>query len=229
MALTQTPVAFYLYEDGMFERIRGLPLPAPEGSCVHVAYEGCARGHFSRMLSAADWDDIDAQRAAVEEMDKNLRNEVGHDDASTSTSDTDTRDGDASSAESGEERCPAPKGCPATLQGGAASSILDGTSASNAAPASEATAAAAVTESEGEWENASDISDDSDMFNVAAIPNKDFVTTEDLRWERCARLATLLRDRPLLPADPRDTTRAYTDLSSGTLCEILAEVFRFSF
>ena len=65
------------------------------------------------------------------------------------------------------------------------------------------------------------MSENSDIFQVEVDPAKDFMTEEDLVLERIDRLAALLRDRPLLPLNPRCPPQAYEDVSSGVRFPLL--------
>ena len=64
------------------------------------------------------------------------------------------------------------------------------------------------TESEGE-------SDASDYLHVAVSSTKDFTTPEDRALEAARELAHHLRERPLLPPHPLDSTQPWTDVDSG--------------
>lgn len=55
----------------------------------------------------------------------------------------------------------------------------------------------------------SDISNDSDLFNVSVKADKTWTTRQDLELEAISRIAADLRDHPLLPPDPNDPNLDY--------------------
>ena len=55
-----------------------------------------------------------------------------------------------------------------------------------------------------EDEKESDVSANSDIFNIDVLADKDFTTEQDLDIELISDTATHLRARPLLPHDPKD-------------------------
>ena len=88
-------------------------------------------------------------------------------------------------------------------------------------PSNDQTAGAADKASDLEWEDADDVSENSDLFHVEVDPEKDFTTFEDEVLERVDRLVAQLRDRPLLPLDPRNTAEPFRDLHSGVRLPLL--------
>ena len=57
-------------------------------------------------------------------------------------------------------------------------------------------------------------------------PCKEFKTREDKLLDRIDELAEQLREKPLLPLDPRDHTRAYQNLESGVRLPLLHCAFK---
>ena len=58
-------------------------------------------------------------------------------------------------------------------------------------------------------------SENSDMFRVSISTRKPFTTESDRDMEKIRALARILRERPLLPPDPEDPTKDFTDITSG--------------
>ena len=63
----------------------------------------------------------------------------------------------------------------------------------------------------------SDISDNSDLFHVAAVESLEPRTDEDAEIRICQSIAPHLREYPLMPVDGRDATKdsSFTDMQSG--------------
>ena len=190
MAVVEKAVIFYVYDSGVFQRMQGLFVQGSAGLPVRVVYEGDIRGHFSRMLSAAEWEEQDRHCQSAEEGGGESTPHAGssHDSESSSSADMSERE-DGIEATSAAP-CPVPDNAPDAAQAG-------------------------CEDSAGEWEDMSDVSDNSDIFHVEVDPEKPFTTAEDRLLSRCERLAGLLRDHPLLPLHPADTSTAYTDVNSG--------------
>ena len=68
-----------------------------------------------------------------------------------------------------------------------------------------------------ELDELSDVSSNSDMFHVEVDPLKSWTTEQDLDLTRISHVASLLRDRPLLPADANDPAgiSSSVDVQSG--------------
>ena len=199
MTLVEKPVAFYVYDSGVFQKRPGLFFQGSGGQPVRVVYDGGRRGHFSRLLSAEEWEELDHRCHTDSEDGGESTSHTGScDDSESSTS------SENSQPESGAEATPTeqPPVPPITL----------------------AAAEPGLEESADEWEDASDISDNSDIFHVEVEIEKPFITAEDRWLARCERLAALLRDHPLLPLHPGDTSTAYTDVNSGRMQERESQV-----
>ena len=67
----------------------------------------------------------------------------------------------------------------------------------------------------GEEDSQSEVSDDSDMFHIEVLAVKDFMTEQDVDLELIADISSKLRARPLLPPDPKNAGKDYTDVHSG--------------
>ena len=77
---------------------------------------------------------------------------------------------------------------------------------------------AAARDAEDAWsDELSDVSDNSDLERTAVDEQKTWTTEQDEDLARIDHVASLLRDRPLLPADPSDPKheRPYGDYTSG--------------
>lgn len=71
-------------------------------------------------------------------------------------------------------------------------------------------------DSSGESSEGSDVdSEKPDMFHVSISTRKPFTTESDRDMENIRALARLIRERPLLPPDPEDPTKDFTDLNTG--------------
>ncbi len=66
-----------------------------------------------------------------------------------------------------------------------------------------------------ESEAFSDISDDSDLFEVSAKQEKTWTTRQDLELQAIREIAADLRDHPLLPPDPDDPDQDFLLLHDG--------------
>ena len=66
-------------------------------------------------------------------------------------------------------------------------------------------------------EDFSDISEDSDIFNLCVEPKKGWTTEQDVDLTNVQYIAGLLRDDPLAPADPEDVNAEldWKDVQSG--------------
>ena len=66
-------------------------------------------------------------------------------------------------------------------------------------------------------EDFSDISEDSDIFNLCVEPKKGWTTEQDVDLTYVQYIAGLLRDDPLVPADPEDVNAEFDwkDVHSG--------------
>ena len=67
------------------------------------------------------------------------------------------------------------------------------------------------------FEDLSDVSSNTDIFNAEVDPDKTWTTLEDLDLERVDHISAQLRKFPSLPPDPSDPThtRPFTDVTSG--------------
>ena len=77
---------------------------------------------------------------------------------------------------------------------------------------------AAAVDAEDAWsDELSDVSNNSDLERTAVDEQKTWTTEQDEDLARIDHVASLLRDRPLLPADPSDPKheRPYGDYMSG--------------
>ena len=63
---------------------------------------------------------------------------------------------------------------------------------------------------------------DTSFFEVKALKSKTFTTPQDHKQLQCEKLAGSLRDRPTLPADPKDTSKSWTDLKSGIALPVVS-------
>ena len=63
---------------------------------------------------------------------------------------------------------------------------------------------------------------DTSFFEVKALKDKTFTTPQDQEQSQCEKLAGFLRDRPTLPADPEDSRKSWTDLSSGVALPVVS-------
>ena len=70
-------------------------------------------------------------------------------------------------------------------------------------------------------DSCSDISDNSDLFHVAAKPSEAARTTEDEDLEIIESIAKKLRRYPLLPCVSGDGTCDFTDVNSGMRLPLL--------
>ena len=61
----------------------------------------------------------------------------------------------------------------------------------------------------------SEVSDNSDLFHTAVDADKDWITEQDEDLGRIHHISTLLRDRPLFPADPRNPAVSWCDKIPG--------------
>ena len=73
-----------------------------------------------------------------------------------------------------------------------------------------------------EKEEEADVDIDTSFFEVKALENKTFTTPQDHKQLQCEKLAGSLRDRPTLPADPKDTSKSWTDLTSGIALPVVS-------
>ena len=71
-------------------------------------------------------------------------------------------------------------------------------------------------------------SDASDMFHVSALPEEErsWCTEQDRDLSRVERLAKHLRERPLLPLDPQDPEKVWSDTRSGVCLPLAHCAFR---
>ena len=63
---------------------------------------------------------------------------------------------------------------------------------------------------------------DTSFFDVETLKMKDFTTQQDNEQLQCKKLAESLRDRPTLPADPKDKNKSWTDLESGIALPVVS-------
>ena len=73
-----------------------------------------------------------------------------------------------------------------------------------------------------EKEEEADEDIDTSFFEVKALKSKTFMTPQDHKQLQCEKLAGSLRDRPTLPADPKDTSKSWTDLKSGIALPVVS-------
>ena len=86
-----------------------------------------------------------------------------------------------------------------------------------------------MTEQDSEAQDVDSLSEGSDgpdPSDVRVDPEILDPTREDKDLARAEEIKALLRERPLWPADPQDTTKAYTDVHSGVRCPILHCAFQ---
>ena len=220
MALTATNMECYLYSDEQqgFQRVARLPalasFDAPHGvSITRVVYTESrrtpGRGHFSRLLSLAEWNDLssglddndDVISIASKDLSAESEEEVSSDDASSSSS------SDSTAEEPAEELicqpCYGSDGtAPDASEELSCKLCLGDDNEDNKKDHKDA--GAKRDDSDLEWEDADDVSENSDLFHVEVDPDKDFITFEDEILERVDRLVEQLRDKPLLPLDPQN-------------------------
>ena len=61
----------------------------------------------------------------------------------------------------------------------------------------------------------SEVSCDSDLYNIAVDETKEWVTEQDKDLDLIDKVASRLRARPLLPPDPTNAKKDWTDVKSG--------------
>ena len=64
-------------------------------------------------------------------------------------------------------------------------------------------------------EDFSDISDDSDLFNISVKEDKTWTTRQDHEIEAIQRISDDLRDHPMLPPDPTDPDKDFTIIAAA--------------
>ena len=69
--------------------------------------------------------------------------------------------------------------------------------------------------SEGSSEVSDADSEKSDLSHVSISTRKAFITESDMAMKKTRALARFLRERLLLPPDPEDPTKDFTDTTSG--------------
>jgi len=94
MAVVEKAVLFYVYDSGVFQKMQGLFVQGSAGLPVRVVYEGELRGHFSRMLSAAEWEEQDRHCQSAEGGGGESTPHAGssHDSESSSSADMSERE-----------------------------------------------------------------------------------------------------------------------------------------
>lgn len=67
----------------------------------------------------------------------------------------------------------------------------------------------------------SEVSEDDDLFNIQATATPPIETHVDLLWRRARDVSMLLREKPLLPADPCNTQQSFLDVDTGVRLPLL--------
>ena len=67
---------------------------------------------------------------------------------------------------------------------------------------------------------------DVSFFEVQVSSSPLYISEQDEHARRCAALASEFRERPTLPADPRDPNVSFTDVASGVRFPLYACAFR---
>ena len=67
---------------------------------------------------------------------------------------------------------------------------------------------------------------DDSFFEVQVSSSPLYITEQDEHAKRCAALASELRERATLPADPEDPNVSFTDVASGMRFALYACAFR---
>ena len=208
-----------------------------------LARPGSSRGHFSRLLTAAQWQELCDRTGRV--RDENPEADASDADScdpwalsstTSSTSSSHSSSGDSSASEDTSlEHEDAEKDVEATA---AEESILpdpicdsegqasdgddvpqdgDGAAQPNGQRCGKRPAAKEDdgSDAEAELDAFSDVSDNSDLFNVAIDEDLDYVTSEDQDLRRIEALKEHLRDYPLLPLQSGDEEATFMDVDSG--------------
>ena len=81
-------------------------------------------------------------------------------------------------------------------------------------------------ELQGNENEESDVDIDTSFFEVRALQSKTFETQQDREALMCKELSKSLRDRPTLPADPKDPSKSWVDLKSGIALPVVSCSFK---
>ena len=100
--------------------------------------------------------------------------------------------------------------------------------ARQSAPPNSSTAHELSDIDDDDLDRLSDVSDNSDLFHVAAVESTEPRTDEDSDVRVCRSIVPHLRDFPLLPLDGRDheKTKSFRDVQSGVLLPLLNYGFK---
>jgi hypothetical protein len=182
-----------------------------DGDAVLVALQaeatsGC--GHFTRLFRVAEWESMQAAAVVDPEGTSNDNSDESEDSDESSSSSLESESAKPSKPEIEEEK------------------PSSGSALKLDTPPCAKPVVSVDADNDLEWESLSEAEDDADFHDVCVDPEKDFTTREDTILDRIDELAARLRDKPLLPCDPRDKNEAYMNLQSGVRLPLLHCAFK---